>query len=113
MFSFDLVEDKDRIEFERFKAERNAAKITYDFRVILDYKDDFYRWLNILSCVEMGITFDPVDLISKEGDTTMYFRIKIAGTKKAKAHWLENIKRVLDFFNTYGDITYLKFAGKE
>ena len=117
IISFDLVEDIDSPELERFKAKRNASKVTYDFRVKIEYKEDFINWLRILSSTELGISSDEKDVFikDKDYDNTSYIRIKISGEAKARSRCLDNVTTVHDFFNSdmCGDIEYLKFDKRE
>ncbi len=114
MFRFDLVEEKDKPALELFKAKQVATKITYDFLVKTEFKEDFLNWLNTLSRVEFGITFDGKDTYCKDkpefhthADKT-YVRIRIAGSEHARDLWLQNIKTILKFFNEEVEIEYLK-----
>ena len=117
MFKFDLVDEKDKPALELFKANQVATKITYDFYVKTEFKEDFLNWLDILSCIEFGITFDDKDLYCKDqlGKTFInsdktYIRIRIAGSEDARELWLQNIKTILKFFNDEIEIDYLKVS---
>ncbi len=115
--SLNLIEDKDKVEAERFVARRNSNKITYDFRVKTEYKEDFVKWLKILSSMELGISVDGKDILIKDYDDRdlSKIRIKIAGTGPARERWYQNVKTVWNFFDLdmCGDITYLKFDKRE
>ncbi len=115
VLSLNLIEDKDKVDAERFVARRNSNKITYDFRVRIEYKEDFIRWLEIFSSIELGISTDVKDVSTKDSNDMSYIRIKIAGTGPAREKWHDNVKTVWNFFNSdmSGDIVYLKFNERE
>ncbi len=114
VISFDLVEDKDKVGLERFKAVRNASKISYDFVVCKEEsKEDFIKWLKILSCMEFGISTDERDIFIKDSLNRTKIKIKVSGTEKDIKKWHDNVLTVLEFLNSDNTLTYLKFDKKE
>ena len=110
MFSFDLIDDKDKVELERFKARKEAEKITYDFVCKKESVDRFEYLLKVLSSIEFGVNFDPEDFFKKEYNNGYKIRVKISGSKANLEKWRANVLTVLDHMDL-GEkhIKYLKF----
>ena len=108
MFKFNFNEDE-RI----FDLLRTSEKKWCEFYVVLDEKDVFLYWVELLSRPEFMIDVDLKDIQIKEFRNNYRFRVRASGEKENVNRWHDNLKCVSNFLNGNYDLEYITKSNKE